>query len=85
MADPSPPNHSTGDVKDATHAAQAASRRDSIKKLLSFAHEDMQDVKDDAVPSALPGAVPSTAEGYSIYSDIKDGKVSAAPLPSPAP
>lgn len=31
---------------------------------------------NEKVPDTLPGVVPTTAEGYSIYSNLKDGKVS---------
>lgn len=30
----------------------------------------------EKVPDTLPGRAPSTAEGYSIYSNLMDGKVS---------
>ncbi|KAG0056448.1 P-type ATPase [Gryganskiella cystojenkinii] len=39
-------------------------------------HEDHHEDIDVDIPTALNGVVPSTAEGYSIYSNIKDGKAS---------
>ena len=57
----------------------------SAKPNLSFAtethteqapvHEETHDETNVDVPMALIGAEPSVAEGYSIYSNIKDGKV----------
>lgn len=80
MADPSPPSPGYVDIKEVPQDASEVphARRDSINKHLIFIHEDMMDVKEDhhhRVPTAFPGVVPSTAEGYSIYSNFKDGKV----------
>ncbi|KAG0055261.1 P-type ATPase [Gryganskiella cystojenkinii] len=78
MADPSPPNNDYEDVKEATAPGyNSTPRRDSTNKHLSFAEQNIQEIKTDAaVPSTMPGVIPSTAEGYSIYSNLKDGKAS---------
>ncbi|KFH70534.1 hypothetical protein MVEG_03384 [Podila verticillata NRRL 6337] len=41
-------------------------------KSVGFAAE----LNNEKVPDTLPGVVPTTAEGYSIYSNLKDGKAS---------
>ncbi|KAF8975949.1 hypothetical protein BGZ52_008447, partial [Haplosporangium bisporale] len=42
------------------------------EKSVGFAAE----LNNEKVPDTLPGVVPTTAEGYSIYSNLKDGKAS---------
>lgn len=51
----------------------ANKKQDSHDHVHAHHHQDLDQVEE--IPTVLTGVAPSTAEGYSIYSNIKDGKV----------
>lgn len=51
----------------------ANNKQDSHDHVHAHHHQDLDQVEE--IPTVLTGVAPSTAEGYSIYSNIKDGKV----------
>ncbi|KAF9422639.1 P-type ATPase [Podila epigama] len=80
------PHHATVDTISTTTVIDSANPADvaasananaSPKNILSFARDnDSSAHPADDVPTTLAGITPSTVEGYSIYSNIKDGKAS---------
>ncbi|KAG0202257.1 P-type ATPase [Mortierella sp. GBA30] len=59
-----------------THANEVETNKESTNKRLSFADELQYDGAIEGTHSPAGATAPSTVEGYSIYSNIKDGKVS---------
>jgi hypothetical protein len=63
-------NHSTAD---------SAVSQETVNKRLSYA-AGVDDNTVHGLPAAMPSSGPSNVEGYSIYSNIKDGKVRGNPM-----
>ncbi|KAF9112241.1 hypothetical protein BGX27_003750 [Mortierella sp. AM989] len=76
------PNTVNNDASISTTTAEASASNSPIsssqKNNTSFAVESMQDMNntDANDPTPLTSVIPTNAEGFSIYSNIKDGKVS---------
>ncbi|KAK3819880.1 MAG: hypothetical protein J3Q66DRAFT_335727 [Benniella sp.] len=75
MAHDKPPISAGNDPAVNHSTVDSAVSQETVNKRLSFA-AGMDDNTVHGLPAAMPSSGPSNAEGYSIYSNIKDGKAS---------